>query len=111
MTTAVLEQISTITAKGQTTVPKAVRDALGLHNGDRIAFCVDQSGQRVTLHRADEPHNDPVFDKFLTFLAKDLEQHPDHIQAVSRELVERIAELTAVVEVDLDEAIEGDVSM
>lgn len=107
----VLEQISTITAKGQTTVPKAVRDALGLHNGDRIAFCVDPSGHHVTLHRADEPHNDPVFDKFLTFLTNDLEQHPDHIQAVSRELVERIAELTAGVEVDLDEAIEGDVSL
>ena len=29
---------STLTSKGQTTLPKAVRDALGLHPGDKIRF-------------------------------------------------------------------------
>lgn len=29
---------STLTSKGQTTLPKAVRDALGLHAGDKIRF-------------------------------------------------------------------------
>ena len=33
-----LEKISTITAKGQTTIPKAVRQALGVDFGGRIAF-------------------------------------------------------------------------
>jgi bifunctional DNA-binding transcriptional regulator/antitoxin component of YhaV-PrlF toxin-antitoxin module len=32
-----LEEISTITAKGQTTVPKAVRQALGVDYGGRVA--------------------------------------------------------------------------
>ena len=31
---------STITSKGQTTLPKAVRDALGLKPGDRIRYFV-----------------------------------------------------------------------
>ncbi|MFK7942058.1 MAG: AbrB/MazE/SpoVT family DNA-binding domain-containing protein [Paracoccaceae bacterium] len=31
---------STLTSKGQTTLPKPVRDALGLHPGDKICFLV-----------------------------------------------------------------------
>jgi len=33
-----LEKISTITAKGQTTIPKAVRQALGVDFGGRMPF-------------------------------------------------------------------------
>ena len=29
-----------VTSKGQITIPKAVRDALGLHTGDRVEFVV-----------------------------------------------------------------------
>lgn len=35
---ALLKEESTITAKGQTTVPKSVRQALGVDYGGRIAF-------------------------------------------------------------------------
>ncbi len=31
---------ATLTSKGQLTVPKAVRDSLRLHTGDRVAFVV-----------------------------------------------------------------------
>ncbi len=44
----VVEEVCTITAKGQTTVPKAIRQALGVGYGGRIAFRVD--GDRVTVH-------------------------------------------------------------
>lgn len=32
-----------LTSKGQITLPKAVRDALGLHEGDRVVFRVEGS--------------------------------------------------------------------
>ena len=49
--TALVQEYSTITAKGQTTVPKAVRQALGVEFGDKIAFLVDEHG--VSLRRVD----------------------------------------------------------
>lgn len=39
---------STITSKGQTTVPKEIRDKLKLKPGDKIEYVVDEDGQ-VTL--------------------------------------------------------------
>jgi AbrB family looped-hinge helix DNA binding protein len=38
---------STLTSKGQLTVPKAIRDRLGLHEGDRVEFRVTGEGQVV----------------------------------------------------------------
>ena len=35
---------TTLTSKGQVTIPKAVRDELGLKEGDRIAFRVLEDG-------------------------------------------------------------------
>lgn len=40
--------MATLTSKGQTTIPKEVRDHLGLKPGDRIAFYLDKD-RRVVL--------------------------------------------------------------
>ena len=49
---------SRISSKAQTTVPRAVRIALGLQEGDSIAYQLD--GDRVILTRvATEPQDDP----------------------------------------------------
>ncbi len=40
---------STLTSKGQTTVPKAVRLHLGLKPGDKIRFLVEDDGRVVVL--------------------------------------------------------------
>ena len=103
-----LEEFSTITAKGQTTVPKAVRQALGVDYGGRIAFRVD--GRGVTLARADEAE-DPVIDRFLDFLADDIKARPEAVKALSPDLAARIVALTTGVSVDLDAEIVGDVSL
>ncbi len=48
---------STLTSKGQTTVPKDVRRHLGLKPGDKIRFLVEEDGRVVvlpaTLHLGD----------------------------------------------------------
>ena len=40
---------STVTSKGQTTIPKEIRDRLNLHAGDRVEFVVDEDGRVVVL--------------------------------------------------------------
>ena len=43
-------RISTISSKGQTTVPVAIRRSLDLHPGDAIAYEVD--GDKVSIQKA-----------------------------------------------------------
>jgi antitoxin PrlF len=105
---ALLEEISTITAKGQTTIPKSVRQALGVDYGGRIAFRVDKRG--VTLSRADESE-DPAIGEFIDFLADDLQKRPETVKALSPELAARIAALTDEIETDPNAAIDGDVAL
>lgn len=45
---------STMTSKGQVTVPKSVRDALGLGPGSAVAFDMDAEG-RVIVTKAGAP--------------------------------------------------------
>jgi antitoxin PrlF len=45
---------ATLTAKGQTTIPKSVRQHLGLQPGDRIRFAIEADG-RVMLVAATLP--------------------------------------------------------
>ena len=39
--------IATLTAKGQVTVPKAVREALGLRQGDQLSWELEDGSVRV----------------------------------------------------------------
>ncbi|BCB83033.1 AbrB/MazE/SpoVT family DNA-binding domain-containing protein [Phytohabitans suffuscus] len=36
-----MEIAARLTSKGQITLPKAIRDALGLHEGDRVVFRIE----------------------------------------------------------------------
>jgi antitoxin PrlF len=44
---------TTLTIKGQVTIPKQIRDALGLEPGTRLDFAVNADGD-VVLQRCDE---------------------------------------------------------
>ena len=43
---------TTLTVKGQVTIPKPIRDALGLKPGSQMNFAVNREGD-VVLHKAD----------------------------------------------------------
>ena len=42
-------ELATLTAKGQVTVPKAVRDALGLKRGDVLSWALDDQSVRLRV--------------------------------------------------------------
>jgi antitoxin PrlF len=112
MSRAVVEEICTITAKGQTTVPKAVRQALGVGYGGRIAFRVKEG--RVTVHALPEDeHADPALAPFLALLEADLAARPaEAVQPFPAALARRLEALAAEVgEVAPDAPIEGEVSL
>ena len=104
-----LEEISTITAKGQTTIPKSVRKALGVDYGGRIAFQVDDNG--VSVRRVDVEQVDPVVEGFLAFLARDMEAHPERISSFPSALAQRIEALVDGSPVDHDDEIHGAVDL
>lgn len=107
---ALLKKISTITDKGQVTIPKSVREALGLGYGGRVAFYVDEN-RHVSLEREIDEEDDPVIDSFLTFLSQDMENNPNHIEEFSVALRQRMEALTRGMQVDPDDPITGDVTI
>lgn len=44
---------TTLTSKGQVTIPKQIRDALGLQPGMPVDFAVNRAGE-IVIHKADE---------------------------------------------------------
>jgi AbrB family looped-hinge helix DNA binding protein len=46
---------STVTSKGQITIPKEVRDRLGLKEGDRVVFRFDDRGKLLLQPEAQGP--------------------------------------------------------
>jgi len=100
---SVLQVDSTLTDRYQTTVPETVRHALRLGKRDKIRYMIQPSGE-VVLTRASGVHEepDPVLGQFLAFLAKDMATHPERLQRIDRDLVERGRVLTAGVAFNVD---------
>ena len=46
---------STLTSKGQITIPRAVRDRLGLREGDRVVFQFDEHGNLLLRQETQSP--------------------------------------------------------
>ena len=65
---------SKLTSKGQVTLPKALRDRLGLRTGDEIAFVEDGQGFRLEKKLDESP-----FDRWVGFLADDAGHDPDEM--------------------------------
>ena len=97
----VLEAESTLTDRYQTTVPRAVRRALGLGKRDRIHYAIRPGGQ-VVLTRVDpaDPAAPPLA-AVLRRLAQHLATHPEQGLALDAELVGRIEALADELCADL----------
>lgn len=108
-----VEEVCTITAKGQTTVPKAVRRALGVGYGGRIAFRVEKG--RVTVHAVveDDEAADPALVPFLALLETNFATRPGNAVRPFPEAVAGRLEVlaTEVGDVDPNVPIDGDVSL
>lgn len=105
---ATLEVESTLTDRYQTTVPETVRRALRLGKRDKLHYAIRPNGEVVLTRAAAAEGNDPVLGQFLSFLAQDLADHPEHLQAIDAEFVQRIQSLVGHVEVDFDRALPAD---
>ena len=81
---SIIREVATITAKGRITLPKAVRQALGVDVGAKVAFKLHDDGQ-IVVSRADAEHEDPAIAAFLHLLAGDI-QAGRHVRAMPDDL-------------------------
>lgn len=102
-----IHEIATLTSKGQITLPKSIRQVLGVDTGAKVAF--DLRGGEVIVSRADAEHEDPAIGAFLELLEADI-RAGRHIQALPEDLA-RAMLANAGRAVNLDEDIEGDVAL
>ena len=42
-----MQMITTLTSKGQATIPKTIRDYLGIKSADKLSFAIDTDGVRI----------------------------------------------------------------
>lgn len=92
--------VSSVTERFQTTIPKGVRDALGIRRGDTISY--ELAGDQVVLKRAGTASDDPALLGFLDLLERDIANHGSRLAPVPEALVEQGRRLVGHVEVDLD---------
>lgn len=106
------EYESTLTDRYQTTVPEPIRRALKLGKRDKIHYSI-QADSSVLIRRAtpEEELDDPVLGQFLAYLAKDMQNHPEHLQAVDADLIAKAQALVGHVDIDLEEALTDDEEM
>ncbi len=103
-----IHEIATLTSKGQITLPKPIRQALGVDVGSKVAF--ELKGSQVVVSRVAGPeHADPAIARFLSLLEKDI-QTGQHLTGLSAKLARSM--LAALKQpVDFDEEIVGDVTL
>jgi antitoxin PrlF len=105
---ATIEVESTLTDRYQTTVPETVRRALRLGKRDKIHYTIRPSGEVVLTRAGASEGDDPVLGQFLGFLARDIAEHPERLQAIDASFVQRLQSLVGDIEVDLDAPLSAD---
>ena len=103
-----IHEVATLTSKGQITLPKPIRQALGVTFGGKVAF--DLQGSQVVVSRADDAtHEDPAIGAFLALLERDI-QSGQRLCKLPDDVVQAM-QATLKRPVDLAADIEGDVAL
>ena len=102
-----IHEVATLTSKGQITLPKSIRQALGVGTGSKVAF--DLREEEVVVTRALANHEDPAIGAFLGLLEADI-RAGRNVQALPEDLA-RAMLANAGHAVDLDHDIEGEVAL
>ncbi|WP_416424165.1 type II toxin-antitoxin system PrlF family antitoxin [Pseudomonas sp. App30] len=102
-----IHEIATLTSKGQVTLPKSVRQLLGLNAGTKIAF--DVRGSEVVVSRVEADHEDPAIGAFLNVLEADI-RSGRNLTALPEDLAQAML-ANANHSVNLDEDIDGEVAL
>lgn len=103
----VIHEVATITSKGQITLPKSIRQALGVDFGGKVAF--DLLGSKVVVSRfEDDLHEDPAIAGFLILLEQDIQS--GNVTSLPQDLARSMLAASKHV-VDVTDEIEGDVAL
>lgn len=103
-----IHEVATITSKGQITLPKPIRQVLGVDAGGKVAF--DFAGDRVVVTRVtDEPHEDPAIGRFLALLEKDIQSGRQVTTLPDNLARSMFAALGKPIDLNVD--VEGDVAL
>mgnify|MGYP001940631512 FL=1 len=102
-----IHEIATLTSKGQVTVPKSVRQLLGIDTGGKIAF--DVRDGEVVVSRVDTLHEDPAIGAFLGLLEADI-RSGRNLTPLPEDLAQTML-TNAGHAVNLDEDIDSEVAI
>lgn len=106
-----IHEEATLTSKGQITLPKSIRQALGVTTGGKVAF--ELRGGEVIVTRAGVEHDDPAIGAFLSLLEADI-RSGSNLGVLPAALVQAmLANLdhSQDLAADLAEDIEGEVAL
>lgn len=102
-----IHEQSTLTSKGQITLPKSIRQALGATTGSKVVF--ELRGGEVIVTCAAATHEDPAIGAFLALLEKDIGQGK-RIGSLPKGLAQAMKASSGHL-VDTNEDIEGEVAL
>lgn len=102
-----IQERATLTSKGQITLPKSIRQALGVTTGSQVAF--ELRAGEVVVTRAEVEHDDPAIGAFLDLLEADIRQGRN-VQSLPKKLAEAMLANVDRAEPS-DDDIEGDVAL
>lgn len=105
--TVLIQNVSKLTDRYQTTVPSGVRKQLKLSKGDQIRYCTEPSG-RVYIEPVRAEEADPALSAFLDFVEADIKASPERLRAFDSALHDHLKALVGDVRIDLEEPLSPD---